>query len=48
MKAAAIVDSNGRYSVTAIDRALAKCRMALPIAARIEIKNTLARYSLLK
>jgi hypothetical protein len=48
MKAAARVDSDGRYSVTAIDGALAKCRMSLPMAARIEIKNTLARYSLLK
>jgi hypothetical protein len=48
MKAAASVDSDGRDSVTAIDGALAKCRMSLPMAARIEIKNTLARYSLLK
>ena len=48
MKAAASVDTDGRYSVTAIDGALAKCRMSLPMAARIEIKNTLARYSLLK
>jgi hypothetical protein len=48
MKATASVDSNGRYSVTAIDGALAKCRISLPMAARIEIKNTLARCSLLK
>ena len=48
MKVAASVDSDGRYSVTAIDGALAKCRMSLPMAARIEIKNTLARCSLLK
>jgi hypothetical protein len=48
MKAAAIIDGDGRYFVTAIDRALVKCRMSLPMAARIEIKNTLARYSLLK
>jgi hypothetical protein len=48
MKSAASVDSDGRYSVTAIDGALAKCRMSLPMAARIEIKNALARYSLLK
>jgi hypothetical protein len=43
MKAAAVVDSNGRYSLTAVDAALAK----FPIVARIEIKNTLARSSLL-
>jgi hypothetical protein len=48
MKAAASVNSDGRYSVVAIDGALAKCRMSLPTAARIEIKNTLARYSLLQ
>jgi hypothetical protein len=48
MKAAASVDGDGRYSVTAIDGALAQCRMSLSMAARIEIKNTLARYSLLK
>lgn len=48
IKAAQRVDSDGHYSVTAIDGALAKCHTSLPIAARIEIKNTLARYSLLK
>jgi hypothetical protein len=43
MKAAAVVDTNGRYSLTAVDTALAK----FPIVARFEIKNTLARRSLL-
>ena len=48
MKAAASVDNDGRYPVTAIDGALAKCRVWLPMTARIEIKNTLARFSFLK
>jgi hypothetical protein len=48
MKAGASVDSNGRYSVTAIDAALAKIRRPLSMAAGVEIKNTLARYALLK
>jgi hypothetical protein len=43
MKAAAVVDTNGRYSLTAVDATLAK----FPMVARIEIKNTLARCSLL-
>jgi hypothetical protein len=43
MNAAAVVDNDGHYLVTAVDAALAK----LPIAARIEIKNILARCSLL-
>jgi hypothetical protein len=43
MKAASVVDSNGRYSLTAVDAALAK----FPMVARIEIKNTLARCYLL-
>jgi hypothetical protein len=48
VKAAARVDSDGRYSVTAIDSALAKSRLPLSTAERVEIKNTLARYALLK
>jgi hypothetical protein len=43
MKAAAVVDNDGRYSLTAVDAVLAK----FLIAERIEIKNTLARRSLL-
>jgi hypothetical protein len=43
MKAAAVVDNDGRYSVDAVDGALA----AFPSLVRIEIKNTLARCSLL-
>jgi hypothetical protein len=34
--------------MTAVDAALAKCSMPLSMAARVEIKNKLARYSLLK
>jgi hypothetical protein len=48
MKAAAGVDDDGRYLLTAIDAALSKCHMPLSMAARIEIKNTLARCSLLQ
>jgi hypothetical protein len=48
VSAAAVTDDNGRYAMTAIDAALAECNMPLSMAARVEIKNTLARYSLLK
>jgi hypothetical protein len=43
MKAAAVVDSVGRYSLTAVDSVLAQ----FPTVTRIEIKNILARCSLL-
>jgi hypothetical protein len=45
---AAVIDGKGHYAMTAVDAALAKCSMPLSMAARVEIKNTLARYSLLK
>jgi hypothetical protein len=48
VSAAAVIDGKGHYAKTAVDAALAKCRMPLSMAARVEIKNTLARYSLLK
>jgi hypothetical protein len=43
MNAAAVVDGDRRYSVNAVDGALA----AFPPIVRMEIKNTLARCSLL-
>jgi hypothetical protein len=43
MKAAAVVDTDGRYSLTAVDGALAK----FPPVMRIEIKNVLARFVLI-
>jgi hypothetical protein len=48
VSAAAVTDGKGRYAMAAVHAALAKCSMPLSMAARIEIKNTLARYSLLK
>jgi hypothetical protein len=44
--AAASVDNDGRYSMKSIDKVLASCSTPLSVHARIEIKNTLARYSL--
>jgi hypothetical protein len=46
--AAASVDNDGRYSMKSIDKALANCSTPLPVHARIEIKNILARCSLIK
>ena len=46
--AAAIVDNDGRYSIKSIDKALANCSTPLSVHARIEIKNILARCSLIK
>ena len=46
--AAASVDNDGRYSMKSIDKALANCSTPLSVHARIEIKNTLMRYSLIK
>jgi hypothetical protein len=46
--AAASVDSDGRYSMKSIDKALANCCTALSVHDRIEIKNVLARCSLIK
>ena len=46
--AAASVDNDGHYSMKSIDNVLANCSMPIPVHARIEIKNTLARYSLIK
>jgi hypothetical protein len=43
VKAATAVDGEGRYSLKDVDAALAK----LPMAARFEIKNVLARCSLI-
>jgi hypothetical protein len=48
VSAAALIDGKGRYAMTAVDAALAKCRMPLSMTARVEIKNTLAQYLLLK
>jgi hypothetical protein len=45
--AAASVDNDGRYCMKSIDKALANCSTPLSVHARIEIKNTLARYSLI-
>ena len=46
--AAARVDNDGRYSIKSIDKVLANCSTPLSVHARIEIKNTLARHSLIK
>jgi hypothetical protein len=46
--AAANVDDSGRYSMKSIDKALANCITPLSVHARIEIKNILARSSLIK
>jgi hypothetical protein len=46
--AAASVDNDGRYSMKSIDKALANCSTPLSVQARIEIKNILARCSLIK
>jgi hypothetical protein len=48
VSAATVIDGKGHYAMTAVDAALAKCSMPLSMAARVEIKNKLARYSLLK
>jgi hypothetical protein len=45
---AANVDDSGRYSMKSIDNALANCSTALSVHARVEIKNILARSSLIK
>ena len=45
--AAASVDNVGRYSMKSIDKALANCSTPLSVYARIEIKNILARASLI-
>ena len=46
--AAASVDNDGRFSMKSIDKALADCGTPLSVHARIEIKNILARASLIK
>ena len=46
--AAASVDNDGRYFMKSIDKVLANCSTPLSVHARIEIKNTLMRYSLIK
>ena len=46
--AAASVDNDGRYSIKSIDKALANCSTPLSGPGRIEIKNILARCSLIK
>jgi hypothetical protein len=46
--AAANVDDRGRYSMKSIDEVLADCSVPLSVQARIEIKNILARASLIK
>jgi hypothetical protein len=46
--AAASVDNDGRYSTKSIDKVLANCSTPLSVHARIEIKNILARASLIK
>ena len=46
--AAASVANDGRYSMKSIDKALANCSTPLSVHARIEIKNILARSSLIK
>jgi hypothetical protein len=48
VSAATVTDGKGHYAMAAVDAALAKSSMPLSMAARVEIKNTLARYSLLK
>jgi hypothetical protein len=48
IKAAASVDNDGRYSMKSIDKVLANCSTPLSVHARIEIKNTLMWYSLIK
>jgi hypothetical protein len=45
--AAASVDNDGRYSIKSIDKALANCSTPLSMRDRIEIKNVLARASLI-
>ena len=45
--AAASVDNDGRYSMKFVDKVLANCSTPLSGHARIEIKNMLARYSLI-
>jgi hypothetical protein len=45
---AASIDNDGRYSVKSVDKALANCGTPLSVDARIEIKNILARCSLIK
>ena len=45
--AAANVDDSGRYSMKSIDKALANCTTPLSMRDRIEIKNILARASLI-
>jgi len=46
--AVASVDNDGRYSMKSIDKAFASCSTPLSVHARIEIKNILARSSLIK
>ena len=46
--AAASVGNDGRYSMKSIDKALANCTTPLSMRDRIEIKNILARASLIK
>jgi hypothetical protein len=46
--AVASVDNDGRYSMKSIDKAFASCSTPLSVHARIEIKNILARASLIK
>jgi hypothetical protein len=45
--AAASVANDGRYSMKSIDKALANCTTPLSMRDRIEIKNVLARASLI-
>jgi hypothetical protein len=45
--AAAKVDSDGRYPITAVDKALAGCATPLSSLARMEIKHVLMRHSLI-
>jgi hypothetical protein len=45
--AAASVANDGRYSMKSIDKALANCTTPLSMRDRIEIKNILARASLI-
>jgi hypothetical protein len=42
------IDNDGRYSMKSVDKVLANCSAPLSVHARIEIKNTLARYFLIK
>jgi hypothetical protein len=45
--AAARVDDGGRYSMKSIDKVLADCSTPLSVDAPIEVKNILARSSLI-